>query len=116
MSTTYRSKKVASLLKEVISEIILYELNDPVFKNFISLTEVKIGNDLKKATVYFRAFGKDNKEIEKALNKAKGYIKRLLAQKITLKFIPDIEFKIDLREEKEKELAELLAKISKSRY
>lgn len=113
MSTTYRSKKVASLLKEVISEIILYELKDPVFKNFISLTEVKIGNDLKKATVYFRAFGKENEEIERALNKAKGYIKKLLGQKITLKFIPDIEFKVDLREEKQKELEELLNKISK---
>lgn len=114
MSNSYRSKKVASLLKEVISEIILYELKDPIFQNFISLTEVTIGSDLKKATIYFRAYGKENEEIEKALNKAKGYIKRLLAQKITLKFIPDIEFKIDLREEKEREIEELLAKISKS--
>lgn len=114
MSTNYRSKRVASLLKEVISEIILYELNDPIFKNFISLTEVKISNDLRKATVYFRAYAKEYEEVEKALNKAKGYIKKLLGQKIILKFIPEIEFKMDLREEKEKELEELLAKISKN--
>ena len=43
-----RSEKVASLLKEVVSEIIIHNLKDPVFKQFISITDVKIGEDLKK--------------------------------------------------------------------
>lgn len=45
---SYRSKKVASLLQEVVSEIIMHELNDPIFRQLITITEVKIGEDLKK--------------------------------------------------------------------
>ncbi len=109
----YRPEKVASLLQEVISEIIMHELNDPLLKGFISITEVKIGSDLKKAVIYFRVYGEQRQEVEKALNKAKGYIKRLIAKKVTMKFIPDIEFRFDDKEEKEKRLEELFARISK---
>jgi len=110
---SYRPQKVASLIQKVISEIIMYKLNDPVFKEFITITEVQIGNDLKKATIYFRVFNKETEKIEKALKKAKGYIKKLLAEKITLKFIPDIEFKKDDRIEKQEELEKLFEKIQK---
>jgi ribosome-binding factor A len=110
---SYRSKKVASLLQEVISEIVMHELNDPVFNQFISITEVKIGEDLKKAIIYFTVYQGNTEEVEKALNKAKGYIKKLMGEKITLKYIPDIEFRRDDRAEKEKRLDELFAKISK---
>lgn len=111
---SYRSEKVASLIQEVVSEIILKDLKDPIFSQIITITEVKIGNDLSKAIVYFRSFGEaDPKTMEKALNKAKGYIKKLLAERITIKFIPDLEFKIDDREEKERHLDDLFLQISK---
>lgn len=109
-----RPEKVASLLKEVISEILLYDLNDPILKNIITITEVKIGADLKKATVYFRVFGADPLEVERALKRSKGYIKRLLSQKITLKFLPDLEFLPDTSEERERRLEELFEKIKRS--
>ncbi|MCS7199629.1 MAG: 30S ribosome-binding factor RbfA [Caldimicrobium sp.] len=112
---TRRSEKVASLLREALSEIILYELNNPLFKNFLSITEIRIGGDLRKATVYFRVFSADPKEVENALNQSKGYIKKLLSKKITLKFMPDIEFKIDTSEEEERRLLELLEKIKKEK-
>ncbi len=109
-----RPEKVASLLREVLSEILLHELNDPVLKNIITITDVKIGSDLKKATVYFRVFGADPSEVERALKRSKGYIKRLLSQKITIKFLPDLEFERDTSEEREKRLDELFEKIKSS--
>ncbi len=110
---SYRPQKVASLIQKVISEIIMYKLNDPVFKEFITITEVQIGNDLKKATIYFRVFNKETEKIEKALKKAKGYIKKLLAEKIKLKFITDNKFKKDDRIEKQEKLEKLFEKIQK---
>lgn len=110
---SHRSKKVASLLQEVISEIIMHDLNDPALKQLITITEVKIGEDLKKAVVYFTVYEGDTNKVEKALTKAKGYIKKLLGEKITLKYMPDIEFRQDDRAEKEKRLNELFEKISK---
>ncbi len=112
---SHRPQKVASLIQKVISEIIMHELNDPIFKEFITITEVQIGYDLKKATVYFRVYNKETEKIEKALKRAKGYIKKLLAEKITLKFIPEIEFKKDDRLEKEEQLEKLFKKIQKQK-
>lgn len=108
---TRRTEKVASLLREAISEILLYDLRNPIFKNIISITDVKIGADLRKAVIYFRVYSADPKEVETALNQSKGYIKRLLSQKITLKFMPDIEFRVDTTEEQERRLIELFDKI-----
>ncbi len=111
---TRRAERVASLLKEAISEILLRELNDPIFRDFIAITSVEIGPDLKKATVYFRVFEKNPKDIESAFNRSKGYIKKLLAERLTLKFMPEIEFKIDTSEEREKKLIELFERIKKA--
>jgi len=112
---SHRPEKVASLIQEVVSEIILKDLKDPIFNQIITITEVKIGNDLSKATIYFRTFGDvDVKEVEKALNKAKGYIKKLLGERIVIKFMPELEFKVDDREEKERRLNDLFSQISKS--
>ncbi len=102
------------MLQSLLSEIIMFELNDPIFKKFISITEIKIGDDLKKATVYFRVYDAEPAELEASLNKAKGYIKKLLADRMTIKYLPDIEFKQDLREEEEKRLEELFERIKKS--
>ncbi|MCS7149206.1 MAG: 30S ribosome-binding factor RbfA [Caldimicrobium sp.] len=112
---TRRSEKVASLLKVALSEIIMHELNNPIFKNFISITDIKIGGDLKRATIFFRVFSADPKEVEAALNQSKGYIKKLLSERIILKFMPDIEFKIDTSEEEEKRLLELLDRVRKEK-
>jgi len=109
-----RPEKVASLLREVLSEIILYDLNDPTLKNIITITRVKLGADLKHAVVLFRVFNADPGEVEKALRRSKGYIKRLLSQKITLKFLPDLEFQLDTSEEEERRLDELFERIKKA--
>ncbi|NPA39551.1 MAG: 30S ribosome-binding factor RbfA [Thermodesulfobacteria bacterium] len=111
----YRAEKLASLIQREITDIIMNELRDPVFKQFISITEVKLEADLRKAIVYFRVYGGDEKQVEKALSKAKGYIKKLLGERIVVKFMPDIEFRLDDRVEKEKRLEELFAKIAKSK-
>ena len=111
---SYRPEKVGSLLQQVITEILMYELNDPIFKQFITITEVKIGGDLRKAVVFFRVYGDTApNEVQKALNRAKGYIKKLIGEKITIRYMPDLEFRLDDREEKEKQLNMLFDKISR---
>jgi len=108
----YRAKKLASLIQREVTEIIMNELRDPTFKQFISITDVKVEGDLKKAIIYFRVFGGDEKQVEDALAKAKGYIKKLLSERLVIKFMPDIEFKLDDSVEKEKRLEELFKKIA----
>jgi len=113
MKQTRRPQKLASFIKEEVSQILMYELDDPVFKNFISITDVKVSGDLKRAQIFFRVFQGDPEEVKTALQKAKGYIRKLLAERLNIRFVPEIDFEIDKTFEEEQRLLELLNRIKK---
>jgi ribosome-binding factor A len=108
-----RPQKVASFIKEEVSQILMYELDDPVFKNFISITDVKVSGDLRRAQIFFRVFQGDPEEVKQALDKAKGYIRKLLAERMNIRFVPEISFEVDRSFEEEQRLAELFRRIKK---
>ena len=53
-----RQEKMARVIKEAVSDIINNHLQDPRIEGFISVTEVKIEPDLKKADVFLSIMGK----------------------------------------------------------
>ena len=91
-----RTQKVAMAIKEEISQIILYELKDPRI-GFVTITHVDLTSDLKIARIFYSIMG-DTKEMEnsqKGLEAARGYIRRLLGDRLKLRFVPQIEFRRD---------------------
>ncbi len=88
-----RKDRVASLLSREISKIVAYEIKDPRI-GFITITRVVMQDDLKMALVYFSSLGDKTEGLE-ILNHAKGYIRTSLAHRVRLKYIPQLEFKID---------------------
>jgi len=111
-----RIKKVGSLLKEVLSEVVQTEVKDPRMSTFITITEVDISNDLQHAKVYVSILGEDaqKKEILEGLESAKGYIAIAASKMVTLRYFPMLTFKIDETADKIKELDHLFKKIKKS--
>ena len=94
--TKKRVRKLAELLKEEISEILLKEVKDPRI-GFVSLTEVKVSGDLKHAKVFVSVYGEDEEKEEtmKGLKEATGYIRKLVGDRITTYHTPEILFKYD---------------------
>jgi len=88
-----RALRVGSLIKEEIALIIEKELKDPC-KEFVSVTGVKMGRDLKAATIYIRALGNEKRALE-MLQKARKFIRYKLGKRVSLKFIPEIKFKLE---------------------
>jgi ribosome-binding factor A len=92
---SHRIDKVEHLIKEEISLIFLHKLQDPVF-GLVTITSVKVSPDLKIAKVYISVFQKENRAL--VLEKAEtisGYIRTQLAQRIRLRFTPELKFFID---------------------
>jgi ribosome-binding factor A len=90
-----RSVRVADLLHHEIADIVLHKLKDPRL-GFVTITGVDLTNDLRFGKVYFTDL--DDSKIEetlKILTSSKGFIKKELAGRVKLKFIPDFEFKKD---------------------
>ncbi len=94
---TGRKKRVAErILEELASMAERGEIKDPRI-DFVTFTEVDVSRDLRHAKIYFSTLGDDKKKQETTdgLNSAKGYIRTALAQKIRIKYIPEIEFVFD---------------------
>ena len=111
-----RPERVQEALRQEISKIVLDEIKDPRL-GFITITKVELTKDLRYAKIYFSVLGemKEKNLALKGLNSAKGYIRSLIADRIKLRFVPDIVFKIDESMEHTKEIYELLERIKKEK-
>ncbi|ADM09072.1 ribosome-binding factor A [Parvularcula bermudensis HTCC2503] len=59
----------------------------------VTITEVRVSPDLKSATVFCSALGKDVFDEEVAqLNAISGAIRQVLGRKITMKYTPSLKF------------------------
>lgn len=82
--------------KKEISQIISYKLKNPNVTGLISVTKVKVTNDLKYAKVYVSILNSKNlKETMEGLKKSSGFIRSELARKINLRNTPEILFELD---------------------
>jgi ribosome-binding factor A len=91
-----RSEKVAEAVHELISELIVKGLKDPRI-GFVTITGVKMTDDLHLATVYFTVIGsdKEKKATEQGLNSAKGFIRKEMGKSLHMRYLPDLIFRYD---------------------
>ena len=78
-----------------ISIILANEVKDRKLKE-TNVTDVKITGDLSSAKVYVRVLDDESKEeIVESLNKAKGFIRSKLFERLDMKHIPELKFVYD---------------------
>ncbi|MCX5697594.1 MAG: 30S ribosome-binding factor RbfA [Candidatus Omnitrophica bacterium] len=109
-----RHDKVTKALQREISSIIHDELKDPRL-GFVTITKVELSNDLRFAKVFFSVLGKeqDYKKTQEALDSASGFIKKLICERIALRFAPEIIFRDDHSVEYSVRIEEILNQIKK---
>lgn len=91
-----RFGRIDEEFKREISQIINYELKNPNVTGMISVTKVKVTNDLSYATVYVSILNSKNlKDTLAGLKKSSGYIRSELAKRINLRNTPEIIFELD---------------------
>ena len=91
-----RHKKVITALKKEIGNIIHDEIKDSRL-GFVTVMGVELTPDLRYARVFYSVLGteEEQKATQKALRSATGFIRRLVGDRIKLKFVPEINFKLD---------------------
>ncbi len=90
-----RSQRVSDLIREEIADIIMYRLKDPRI-GFITVTGVDMTADLKLAKVFVSILKEDERELTlDILNSAKPFMRSVLSKRLRMKFIPNIEFRLD---------------------
>jgi len=91
-----RQERVAEAIKKEVSLIIHDELKDPRV-GFVTVTGVELTPDLRYVKIFFSVLGKEDeyKKTKEALDSALGFIRRLIAQRVKLRFTPEISFRED---------------------
>lgn len=114
--SSQRPGRVQEAIRQEVSKILHDEIRDPRL-GFLTITDVELTNDLRFARIYFSVLGdeKAKKLALKGLNSAKGYIKGLLGDRIKLRYMPDIEFKIDEALERTQHIYDLFEQIKKEK-
>lgn len=110
-----RANRVAEQMKKELGEIIVRKLKDPKI-GFVTVTDVEVTGDLQQATIYITVLGGESKQSEtlKALEKAKGFIRSEIGQRIRLRITPELLFKFDESAAYGNRIDDLLRELHKS--
>lgn len=108
-----RSQRVADEIHEIVSGVLLAELTDPRLSG-ATVTRVRVTKDLRIARIYFQGGGGDPQAVERmaaGFKSAAGFLRRRIAEALTLKFAPEIECFYDETLDVSERVDELLAGI-----
>ena len=93
-----RQLRVGELIRRALSEILMQGIiHDPDLNRIsVTVSEVTASPDLKIATAYVCPLGgQGGDDLISLLAKNKSEIRKLISKKLTLKYTPDLRFRID---------------------
>ncbi|GEM_PF-1443994 len=88
---SHRIERFSSTLRHCLAEILMNETNNPLFKSAV-ITEVITDADLRRARIFVSSPLDNLDNIVTQLMKASGFIKRSLAKRMILKYVPELVF------------------------
>ena len=95
-SNNNRFERINEEYRKEISNIIDNKLKNPNVTGLISVTKVKVTQDLKFAKVYVSILNSKNlKETLAGLKKSAGFVRSELARTVNLRNTPEIIFELD---------------------
>ena len=108
-----RVERLNAQLRADISELIQREVRDPGLPGLVSITSVDLSPDLRHARVYVSVLGGDAERSRAlaALQRAAGFIRHELAQRLTMRSVPELAFRPDASLERGERIIELLREV-----
>ena len=104
-----KQRRTADQIHMILSDLSRRQLNDPRLAG-LTITEVAIDRELQYADVYVHALTDESRQedVMLALEKATGFLRRELAQRLTLRTTPNLHFHWDPRLAQAEEIDKIL--------
>ncbi|MBS0622402.1 MAG: 30S ribosome-binding factor RbfA [Verrucomicrobia bacterium] len=114
---TERIKRLNSLLREVIADVIRLEVKNPHISPLFSIMEVDISKDLHHAKVHVSVIGtaEEREKTIQALNQAAGFIAVKASSEVIIRFFPALTFVLDETVDKQMHIQQLVEEVQKER-
>jgi ribosome-binding factor A len=109
---TVKQDRMAWRIRTILSELLLREVSDPRLQG-ITITEVTLDAELEYARVYVNALGDETRqnEVMHGLERAKGFLRREVAQRVRLRKAPELIFRWDETLERGERINHLLSEL-----
>ena len=88
-----RTLRVNEVVREVLADE-LERLSDPRLE-LVTITGVDVSPDLRHATVWYSALGREDDDVSHALSSAAPHMRATLGREVRLKYLPRLEFRED---------------------
>lgn len=108
MKQSSSNRRVNEQAREVISEILLFEISDPRL-DMVTITGVEVSYDRSVANVYYSTEPSRYTEVAQAFNAAAGRIRSLMAKKLSWRVAPGLRFHLDESVDNAQRIAEALS-------
>ena len=93
-----RADRLAKSIREVVSDALQYEASDPRLQSVV-ITRVQVAPDLQTCKVYWHLLSPGSeseiKDVDAALTRARGWLKRQVASQVQVRKLPDIKIYYD---------------------
>jgi ribosome-binding factor A len=109
-----RTIRLGEQIREEVSDILGREVRDPGI-GFLTLTRVRVTDDLSQARVYYTMLGDpaERKKTARALERAVPFIRRSLAERLHVRRMPELAFEFDQSVAHQARVEELLEEIKR---
>jgi ribosome-binding factor A len=109
---TTRTNRVADLIRDEVSKLLLRELRDPRI-GFVTITGASVSPDLRNVRIFVSVLGKSSIRDEslQALNSAAGFVRRAIFKNLRLRYSPTVSFHLDESLDRGARIEEVLREI-----
>ena len=92
-----RQRRIGAQIQQGLSDLLQRELHDPGL-GFATVTAVQVSSDLKNVQIFISVMGdeEEKRSTMAALNRGEGFIRRELASRLKVRYMPEITFALDL--------------------
>src|SRR5258706_9804132 len=92
-----RLEKMASVIRQIVSEAIMSRISDPRVSRFTSVTRVVVSADLSFADVHVSVMGSesDQRTTLRGLQSARGMVQTMVARDLSTRNCPTLRFHLD---------------------
>jgi ribosome-binding factor A len=93
---TVKQERMADRIREILSSLLLLEVTDPALQG-VTVTDVRLDQELEYANVYVNALGDElrEREVMAGLKRANGFLRHELSQRVKLRRAPTLRFHWD---------------------
>ncbi|MBL7183435.1 MAG: 30S ribosome-binding factor RbfA [Anaerolineae bacterium] len=110
---TRRQKQIGNLIQKELGDLLEKKVSDPRL-DFVTITAVEVSPNLHQAHIYVSTLG-DQQEVMKGFDHATSFLRRELASRLALRYVPELIFHSDPSLVRGERIDQLLEEIQQNR-